>query len=320
LAARAFGRCARSRFFKPLTQRMPTPRKDHLDGLAVGILLVCCLVWGAQQVLVKATMSEMPPLLQGALRFVAATLLLMGWCRWRGIALFTRDGSLKAGLAVGLLFFGEFLCLYLGLVHTTASRATVFLYTSPFWVALLLPGWVPSERLRPVQWTGLACAFVAVAFALREGFGAGLGTWRGDLLALMAALLWGLTTVLIRAANLTRLSPEKLLFYQLAVSAALFPLLSVALGERWDWQFTPFVVTSLVLQAAVGAFASYLAWMWLLMRYPATRMSAFVFLTPLCALVFGALALHEPLTPSLLSAMALVAAGIWLVNRSPVRR
>jgi drug/metabolite transporter (DMT)-like permease len=300
---------------------MQVQRKDHLDGLAVGILLVCCLVWGAQQVLVKATIAHMPPVLQGALRFVAATLLLMGWCRWRGIALFGRDGSLKAGLAAGLLFFGEFVCLYLGLAHTTASRATVFLYTSPFWVALLLPLWVASERLRPAQWTGLACAFVAVAFALREGFGAGLDTWRGDLLSLLAALLWGLTTVLIRAAGLTRLAPEKLLFYQLVVCAVLFPPLSLALGEHWSTaQFTPFVATSLLLQTVVGAFASYLAWMWLLGRYPATRLSAFIFLTPLCALGFGAVALHEPLTPSLLGAMALVAAGIWLVNRAPLRR
>jgi drug/metabolite transporter (DMT)-like permease len=300
---------------------MQVQRKDHLDGLAVGILLVCCLVWGAQQVLVKATIAHIPPVLQGALRFVAATLLLVGWCRWRGIALFGRDGSLKAGLAAGLLFFGEFVCLYLGLAHTTASRATVFLYTSPFWVALLLPLWVASERLRPAQWTGLACAFVAVAFALREGFGAGLDTWRGDLLSLLAALLWGLTTVLIRAAGLTRLAPEKLLFYQLVVCAVLFPPLSLALGEHWGTaQFTPFVATSLLLQTVVGAFASYLAWMWLLGRYPATRLSAFIFLTPLCALGFGALALHEPLTPSLLGAMALVAAGIWLVNRAPLRR
>lgn len=299
---------------------MQAQRKDHLDGLAITMLVVCCLVWGAQQVLVKATIAHMPPVQQGALRFVAATLLLMGWCRWRGIALFGRDSSLWAGLLAGLLFFGEFVCLYLGLAYTTASRATVFLYTSPFWVALLLPWWVSSERLRPAQWTGLAFAFVAVAFALREGFGAGMATWRGDLLSLVAALLWGLTTVLIRAAGLTRLAPEKLLFYQLAVCALLFPPLSLALGERWDMPATPFVWTSLALQTLIGAFASYLAWMWLLGRYPATRLSAFIFLTPLCALAFGALTLHEPLTPSLLGAMALVAVGIWLVNSAPVRR
>jgi drug/metabolite transporter (DMT)-like permease len=126
--------------------------------------------------------------------------------------------------------------------------------------------------------------------------------------------------VLIRAKGLTRLAPEKLLFYQLVVCAAVFLPLSLALGESWDVRFTPFVVGSLALQTVVGACVSYLAWMWLLVRYPATRMSTFVFLTPLCALAIGALVLHEPLTPSLVGALVLVALGIGLVNRTPVQR
>lgn len=296
------------------------PRKNQLDRLAIALLLGCCLFWGAQQVLVKATIAHMPPVLQGALRFAGATLVLMLWCRWRGIALFGRDGSLLPGLLAGLLFAGEFVGLYLALAHTTASRATVLLYTSPFWVALLLPLWVRAERLRPAQWAGLACAFAAIAFALGEGFGSGLGRWRGDLLALAAALLWGLTTVVIRTTGLLRLTPEKLLFYQLAVAALVFPLLSLALGERWDWRFTPFIASSLALQTLVGAFASYLTWMWMLGRYPATQLSSFVFLAPLFALVLGALALNETVTPRLLGAMVLVGFGIWLVNRQPVRR
>jgi drug/metabolite transporter (DMT)-like permease len=65
---------------------------------------------------------------------------------------------------------------------------------------------------------------------------------------------------------------------------------------------------------AVGAFASYLVWMWVLGRYPATKVSAFAFLTPVFSLVFGALWLGEAVTPALLAALALVAAGIVLVN------
>ena len=180
-----------------------TARKDHLDATAITLLLASCLFWGLQQVLVKATLAEVPPVFQAAIRFAGATLILWLWCRWRGIALFARDGTLKAGLLAGLLFAGEFACLYLGLQNTTASRLTVFLYTSPFWVAALLPLIVRTERLRPMQWAGLACAFAAVAFALREGFIAGGGeTWRGDLLGLAAGALWGLTTVVIRSSAL----------------------------------------------------------------------------------------------------------------------
>ena len=296
-----------------------TARKPHLDTLAVSLLLACCLFWGLQQVLIKATIAHLPPMFQASLRLAGATALLWLWCLWRGIPLFERDGSARAGVLAGALFGAEFACIYLGLQTTTASRLTVFLYTSPFWVALLVPLWVKSERLRRVQWIGLLAAFVAVAFALREGFsgGAAASTVRGDLFGLAAGMLWGLTTVVIRASGLSRISAEKLLFYQLAVSAAVFPLVSLGLGEVWVWHFTPFVITSLLLQTVIGAFASYLAWMWMLGRYPATQVASFVFFTPLFALLFGALWLGEAVTPGLLAALATVAAGIVLVNRKP---
>ena len=293
-------------------------RKDHLDATAISLLLGCCLFWGVQQVLVKATMPELPPLFQIALRFWGATVLLVLWCRWRGVPLLGRDGTLGAGLLAGGLFAAEFACINLGLQYTTASRMTVFLYTSPFWVALLLPLFVQTERLRPLQWAGLGCAFAAVAFALREGFGGGgATTGQGDLLGLAGGMFWGLTTVAIRTTSLARVSAEKMLFYQVAVSAVAVPPLSLALGETWTWQWSTFATASVVIQVAVGAFASYLAWMWMLGRYPATKISVFVFLTPLFAMLFGALWLHEPVTPSLILALALVAAGIVLVNRKP---
>jgi drug/metabolite transporter (DMT)-like permease len=293
--------------------RSTRPRKDHLDALAVGILLVCCMFWGFQQVLVKATVAELPPVFQSAVRGLGATLLLWLWCQWRGVRLFERDRSLKAGLLVGCLFAVEFAFIYIGLQHTSASRLTVFLYTSPFWVAALLPLFIRTERLRPVQWLGMACAFAAVVFALREGFGGGGAT--GDLMGLAAGALWGLTTVAIRAANLTRLSAEKLLFYQLAVSTAVLILLSLGMGEPWDGHWSGFAIGSVAVQTVVGAFASYLAWMWMLGHYPATKISAFVFLTPLFALLFGMLWLGEAVTPTLILSLTLVAVGIVLVNR-----
>jgi drug/metabolite transporter (DMT)-like permease len=292
-------------------------RKTHLDSLAVSLLFACCLFWGLQQLLIKTTVVEVPPLWQAALRFVGATALLWIWCAMRGVKLFGRDGTLAAGLLAGALFAGEFACLYLGLRETTASRLTVFLYTSPFFVALFLPPVVPAERLRPVQWVGLVIAFVAVALAFSEGLVASgaASHLRGDALALAAGIFWGLTTVVIRASRLATVSAEKTLFYQVAVTAIVAPLLSLVLGERWSFGYSPFAWSSLVVQTAIGAFASYLTWMWMLRHYPATRMSSFTFLTPVFTLVLGVALLHEPLTPQLALALAGVAVGIVLVNR-----
>lgn len=294
-----------------------TERKDHLDSLAVTLLLASCLFWGFQQILIKTTVAEVPPLWQASLRFAGATVLLWLWCRWRGVALFARDGTLRAGLLAGLLFTAEFTCIYLGLRDTTASRLTVFLYTSPFVVALLLPRIVPAERLRPVQWVGLVIAFAGVALAFGEGFLAGSTArqLRGDALALAAGVFWGLTTLVIRGSRLATASAEKTLFYQVGVTSLVAPLLSLALGEQWSLAYSTYAWFSISLQSAVGAFASYLAWMWMLRHYPATQMSSFTFLAPLFALVFGVVLLKEPLTAQLVVALAGVAVGIVLVNR-----
>jgi drug/metabolite transporter (DMT)-like permease len=297
-------------------------RKTHLDSLAIGLLIACCAFWGLQQILIKTTVSEVPPLWQASIRMAGAVLLLWLWCVWRRVPLFERDGTLAGGLLAGLLFAGEFAGIYLGLQNTSASRLTVFLYTAPFWVSLLLPRWVPSERLRGFQWLGLLIAFAGVVLAFSEGFSHMSSTQLiGDAMALAAGMLWGLTTITLRTTRLATASAEKTLFYQVAVTAVVCPLLSLVLGEPWGLSYSAWAWTSIALQTVVGAFASYLAWMWLLRHYPATQMSSFTFLTPLFALVFGVVLLKEPLTAQLIVALAGVAVGIVLVNRrTAVRR
>lgn len=292
-------------------------RKDHLDTFAITVLVACCAFWGFQQILIKFAGREIPPLWQASVRMAGATALLWLWCQFRGVKLFNRDGSLQGGLIVGLLFAAEFCLIYLGLQHTSASRLTVFLYTSPFWVAVLLPRFVPSEKLRRIQWVGLVIAFGAVGIAFSEAFlhGSAPGQWKGDAMGLAAGMFWGLTTIAIRTTKVASIQAEKSLFYQLSVTAVVCPVLSLALGETWSFDYSALAWGSVFLQTAVGAFASYLAWMWMLRHYPATQMSTFTFLTPLFALVFGVVLLGEPLTLQLVLALLGVAAGIVLVSR-----
>jgi drug/metabolite transporter (DMT)-like permease len=190
------------------------------------------------------------------------------------------------------------------------------LYTAPFVVALILPRFVASEVLKPVQWVGLGCAFIAVVFAMMDNLGG--GSWLGDALALAAGFFWGLTTVAIRATKLASIRAEKLLFYQLAICSVILLPISPLLGEDWLATYASmnaFAWGSLIIQAVVGAFASYLTWMWLLGRYPATKLSSFVFLTPVFAHSFSAWWLGEPVTVKLVAALVLVGVGIVLVNR-----
>ncbi len=293
-----------------------TDRKDHIDALALTLVAVCCVFWSFQQILIKQIVYEVPPLWQSSLRFAGATVLLLVWCRLRGIPLMARDGTLVGGLVAGALFAFEFACLYLGMRETNASRLTVFVYTAPFVVALLLPRLVPSERLHLWQWLGLVLAFGGMSVAFAEGFMSGpSGHWRGDTLSLLAGVGWGLTTLVLRSSKLGSASAEKILFYQVGVTAVVAPFLSLALGETWSLNYSAYAWFSISMQTLIGAFASFLAWMWLLRHYPATQLSSFTFITPVTTLVLGVLVLGETLTPQLMTAAAGVAIGIILVNR-----
>jgi len=293
-------------------------RKSQLDALAVASLVTCCFLWGLNQVAAKAALPEVGALWQAALRSSGATLLLWLWSRGRGIALFDRDGTLAGGVVAGALFAAEFVCIFIGLQFTTASRMVVFIYTAPFVVALGMPLVSPAERLRLVQAVGLVLAFAGVAWAFAEGFSrpaAGPRQWLGDGLGVLAGVLWGATTLAIRASKLTHASAEKTLLYQLAFSALLLLAGALATEPAPLHALSPLAWSSLAFQIVVVSFASYLVWFWLIRHYPATPIASFTMLTPIFGLILGALLLAEPITARLLIALATVATGIFLVNR-----
>jgi drug/metabolite transporter (DMT)-like permease len=292
--------------------------RKPLDAKAFSLMLVLTALWGLQQVVVKLTAPDVAFVMQAALRSALATLLLLAWARWRGTPLLARDGTLVAGLAAGLLFGAEFVFIYAGLGYTAASRMVVFIYLAPVVTALGLHWLVPGERLARVQWAGVLVAFAGLALAFGDGFLAARGaTLLGDVCGLVAAVLWAATTVLVRATGLARASAAKTLFYQLAVSAPVLLAASVLLGEKGVVALTPLALASLAYQGAIVAFASYLAWFWLLTRYLAARLAVFSFMTPLFGVLAGVAVLGEPLTPSFAGAALLVGAGIVLVNRRP---
>jgi drug/metabolite transporter (DMT)-like permease len=292
-----------------------TDERRPLDGVAVGAMVVLSALWGFQQVAVKLAAPDVPLLQQGAIRSAVAAALVVLWARARRIPLWDRDGTLGPGLLAGVAFGAEFALIYAGLAWTTAARMVVFLYLAPCLTALGLALLVPGEAMRPLQWAGVALAFAGIALAFSDGYaGAGTATAIGDSMGVLAAIMWAATTVLIRATRLARTTATKVLFYQLAVSAVLLALASPLVDRPGGAAFTPLALASLAYQSVVVAFASYLAWFWLLTRYLGGRLAVFSFLAPLFGVAFGRLVLGDPVSPAFLGAAAMVGAGIALVN------
>ncbi|HEY2024958.1 DMT family transporter [Paraburkholderia sp.] len=310
------------------TTALPTRRAP--DSFAILLMIGLCAIWGLQQVAIKSANAAVPPVFQAGLRSALASLLVWAWARSRGTPLFRDDGTLGAGMLAGVLFAAEFICIFLGLTLTSASRMAVFLYTAPCFTALGLHWFVDGERMRRVQWLGIIVAFAGMALAFADGFlpsgpagasahGSTLARAAGDALGVLGGIAWAATTVVVRGTRLAHTSASKTLFYQLAVSAVVLLALALGLGQAHVETVTPLALASLAYQAVIVAFVSYLLWFWLLTRYIASRLSVFSFLTPLFGVTFGVLLLGESFSTRFLAAALLVLTGIALVN-APVRR
>ena len=151
-----------------LSRELLTNRKQVLDFIAMAILVVLCASWALQQVTIKVANHGVSPILQSGIRSVGATVLILIWMAVRQKPILGRDGTLWWGIAAGFLFAGEFLLIYWGLEFTHASRAVIFLYMSPFVVALGAQLFIPGEHLRMIQIVGLCCAFAGIVVAFRE--------------------------------------------------------------------------------------------------------------------------------------------------------
>jgi drug/metabolite transporter (DMT)-like permease len=292
------------------------PSARPLDAFAISLIVVICLSWGFNQVTAKIALAEIPPFTQGAIRSVLAAVLVAGYAHWRGVPLFARDGTLRAGLLSGGLFGLEFLLLYPGLMWTTATRAVLFLYLAPFFVVIGARWLLPGDRFAPSQWRGLILSFagMAVAFGLPTP-AADPRQALGDFLMVLAAAAWAATTLAIKASALNRAPFEKTMLYQLVVSAPMLAVAALVFGERMTAMPSATVLWAMAYQIVWVVAVTFLAWFALIQRYSASRLSAFTFLTPIFGVLAGHLVLGDPLTPAFAAAVALVAGGLVLVNR-----
>jgi drug/metabolite transporter (DMT)-like permease len=159
--------------------------RKALDATASGLMIVLCMIWGLQQVILKMAAPDISPLMQIALRSGLAALLLLPLLYLDKTTQLLNRQNLKAGVLVALLFSLEFFLLAQALQLTSASHAVVLLYTAPIFVALGLHWKFPSERLSTLQWVGIAIAFLGIVVTF-------LRVESGSHSALQQQMLWGI--------------------------------------------------------------------------------------------------------------------------------
>jgi drug/metabolite transporter (DMT)-like permease len=300
--------------------RTPAPMARSVDAALVLWMASLSALWGLNAISIRAVTIGMAPLLAAGLRGVVALLCLVPWGLWRGERLWF-SGRLGLHSAVaGLIFATEFCVLYTGASLTTGGHVAIYINTAPFFVAVAAHYLLPGERMTWQRWAGLLLAFTGIAVLFSSDLRVqGSGLWRGDLLVIAGAALWGLTTVYIKRFMVQEMNGFELLYTQIAVSTPFLLAAAVLAPFGASASPTPLALGIVVFQGTVVVFFSYLVWMKLLRSYPASAVQSFTFLTPIWGVLLGALLLGETLRASTFLAIALVGLGLYLVNRPPHR-
>ncbi len=295
----------------------PMDRKSHIDLIGAVALTVFAFHLGFNQVVIKVTSGGFSPVFSAGLRSAGAVLVLLVWMYLRGLRIALPRRAWVGGLLSGLLFALEFTSAFTALDLSTVSRVSVIFYSMPVWLALMAHFLLPGEQLTAGRGVGLALAMAGVALALLDR-NSGTASWTGDLLSLLAALCWAGIVLCVRLTPLSEVPPAQQLICQVAVSAPILLLIAPLFGPLMR-EVEPIHVAGLLFQILAVASFGYLIWFWLMTIYPASSVASFSFLSPVFSVLCGWLILSEEVALSIWAALALVAAGIYLINRKPGR-
>jgi drug/metabolite transporter (DMT)-like permease len=291
------------------------PETHAIPARAALFTVFLCMLWGGLAPALKISLTGIPPLGSAGVRFLAAWLALVVWCRVRKIALMPHGREWAPLGIMGLVFAVQISLLNAGTQRTSAGHASVFLSTNPVFVAALSHFFLKGDRLTVPKLLGLVAALAGVWVIFSDGWAAGgSGHLGGDLIVLLSGFLVGCLVVytkhLVDATGV-----HKIIVWQMTVSVPLFFLVG-GLTEGLSYHFTLPVTLAMAYQSLCLSAFAFVAWTSLLKRFPASKLSAFSFSTPVFGILLSALLLSEPISRRLALGTGLVGVGIYLANRS----
>ncbi len=296
-------------------------KKDHIDLFGMIALIVLSALLGINHVVIKVVNTGLNPVFFAGLRSLIAFIFLVIYFKITNRKmLFSRD-TMAISVLAGVIFALEFLFLFLALDFTTVTRNSILYYSMPIWITAAGHFFLPNEKLNFFKTLGLIFAFAGVALAISDNkITLSVKNWQlvGDLLAILAAMLWAMIIYLAKGTRFKEVPPEMQLVWMLLVSSPILLISSLFFGELVR-NFQLLHLWGLLFQSIIVAAGGFLFWLWLVSIYPASSVASFSFLSPIFTIFFGWLLLNETLDISFFLAAFLVILGLIFINKKKVQ-
>lgn len=289
--------------------RIRTQRK-----VGIGFVVVC-LIWGSTWLAIKLGLETVPPFLAAGLRFLLASIVLGGLVFLRNERLPGERGFRALVVFISLTSFSiPFALVYWGQHLIPSALASILFATFPFFVAVFSHIVLPNERMSGPKMLGVLLGFVGVYVIFSSGLSLGARLEFGGMVAIVASSLIQAISLVFLKKHGESYSTLSINFVSIGMSAVLLLCTSAVVEDYTNVVFTSKAILSLLFLAIFGTVVTFVTYFWMIKHVQAVLLSMTSFVTPIIAVVLGALVMHEQLAPQIVSGAALVLGGILVAN------
>lgn len=286
-------------------------------SLTAGLFTVfLCILFGSNAVAIKMAFSGLGVFTTAAIRFGIAAAAIFLWAKSTGQTVTLKKGQTHQVLIFSLLFTVQLSLFYLGLSKSNASRGTLLVNLLPFLVLFLAHFFIPGDRITLRKFFGILLGFAGVAFMFLEKGNVAGDVRSGDLIILLATLIWSCSVVYLKRI-LNTFSPFQVVLYSTIISVPFFIFGALLWDHTMIIRLDTRVVGAVLYQSLITASFGFVAWNTMLKKYGAVSLHSFLFIMPIAGVALGGLVLGEPITGKILLALAFITSGILVVHWKP---
>lgn len=286
-------------------------------SLAASMFIVfLCILFGSNAVAVKLAFTGIGVFTSAAIRFTIATITIFLWARFTGRTIGLKKGQIHQVLIFTALFTVQLSLFYLGLSKSNASRSTLLANLLPFFILFLAHFFIPGDQITRRKLYGILMGFGGVAFMFLEKKGVAAGFRTGDLIILLAVVIWASSAIYLKRI-ISAFIPFQLVLYSTLFSVPFFFFEALLWDDTMVSRLDAPVIGSLLYQGLITASFGFVAWNTMLQKYGAVSLHSFLFIMPIAGVAMGGLVLGEPITFKILLALVLIVSGIIVVHWHP---
>jgi len=280
------------------------------------------IVWGSTYLAIQKAVHGFPPLLMGALRFLASGLLLLTWCKLKGEQVFVKTNVRDSAISgVLLLFVGNGIVIWVEQFMPT-SMVAITLSSAPLWFIVLDKSkWKENFRSKSTI-AGLIIGFAGIILLFGENIniafssGGNKAEIGGLALLCVGSIAWSAGSLYSKYHSHGGSVSVSAAWQMLAAGAAFVPL-SLMRGEaqHLNWQGIPaeswLAIGYLITFGSILGFSAYV---WLLQVRPATQVSTHAYVNPVVAVLLGILFAGERISWVQITGLAIILGSVLLIN------